>query len=273
MSEQEWDGVLNVVLKGSFAPARFAAAYWREQYKRTDERVDAAIVNTTSESGLYGNSGQANYAAAKAGLVALSTVFARDLERIGARANTVAPVAATRLLGTVIQHDAPEEGQYDPMSPAAIAPLVVWLCSGPRPRRQRPGLRQRVEDPTHPRVSSDHPARRRRPGMVGRPDREGPERAPRRDEYRHPAVPASRPVSHVSLGAGRLAEPVPSSGPKWEFQCLSCRALLRRLVGRVGGSDSNVMLFWTLRAGGDIGLGTISAYDRTAAGIPLHGHP
>ncbi len=129
MSEQEWDGVLNVVLKGSFAPARFAAAYWREQYKRTDERVDAAIVNTTSESGLYGNSGQANYAAAKAGLVALSTVFARDLERIGARANTVAPVAATRLLGTVIQHDAPEEGRYDPMSPAAIAPLVVWLCS------------------------------------------------------------------------------------------------------------------------------------------------
>jgi NAD(P)-dependent dehydrogenase (short-subunit alcohol dehydrogenase family) len=121
--------VLNVVLKGSFAPARFAAAYWREQYKRTDERVDAAIVNTTSESGLYGNSGQANYAAAKAGLVALSTVFARDLERIGARANTIAPVAATRLLGTVIQHDAPEEGSYDPMSPAAIAPLVVWLCS------------------------------------------------------------------------------------------------------------------------------------------------
>jgi NAD(P)-dependent dehydrogenase (short-subunit alcohol dehydrogenase family) len=129
MSEQEWDAVVNVVLKGSFAPARFAAAYWREQYKKTDERVDAAIVNTASESGLYGNAGQANYAAAKAGLVALSTVFARDLERIGARANTIAPVAATRLLGTVVQHDAAEEGSYDPMSPAAIAPLVVWLCS------------------------------------------------------------------------------------------------------------------------------------------------
>jgi NAD(P)-dependent dehydrogenase (short-subunit alcohol dehydrogenase family) len=129
MSEQEWDAVIDVVLKGSFAPARFAAAHWREQYKKTEQRVDAAIVNTASESGLYGNSGQANYASAKAGLVALSTVFARDLERIGARANTIAPLAATRLLGTVVQHDAPEGNGYDPMSPAAIAPLVVWLCS------------------------------------------------------------------------------------------------------------------------------------------------
>jgi NAD(P)-dependent dehydrogenase (short-subunit alcohol dehydrogenase family) len=129
MSEAEWDAVINVVLKGSFAPARFAAAYWREQYKKTEERVDAAIVNTASESGLYGNSGQANYASAKAGLVALSTVFARDLERIGARANTIAPLAATRLLGTVVEHEAPEGPGYDPMSPAAIAPLVVWLCS------------------------------------------------------------------------------------------------------------------------------------------------
>jgi NAD(P)-dependent dehydrogenase (short-subunit alcohol dehydrogenase family) len=129
MSEEEWDAVINVVLKGSFAPARFAAAYWREQYKKTEKRVDAAIVNTASESGLYGNSGQANYAAAKAGLVALSTVFARDLERIGARANTIAPLAATRLLGTVLEHEALEGSGYDPMAPAAIAPLVVWLCS------------------------------------------------------------------------------------------------------------------------------------------------
>jgi NAD(P)-dependent dehydrogenase (short-subunit alcohol dehydrogenase family) len=121
--------VINVVLKGSFAPARFAAAYWREQYKTTGDRVDAAIVNTASESGLYGNAGQANYASAKAGLVALATVFARDLERIGARANTIAPVAATRLLGTVVEHEAPEAGSYDPMAPGAIAPLVVWLCS------------------------------------------------------------------------------------------------------------------------------------------------
>lgn len=129
MSEDEWDAVVNVVLKGSFAPARFAAAYWRDRFKKTEGRVDAAIVNTASESGLYGNSGQANYAAAKAGLVALTTVLARDLERFGVRANTIAPVAATRLLGTVVQHESPSEGAYDPLSPAAIAPLVVWLCS------------------------------------------------------------------------------------------------------------------------------------------------
>lgn len=129
MTEEEWDVVVNVVLKGSFAPAHHAAAYWREQHKATGERADGVIINTSSESGLYGNSGQANYAAAKAGLAALSIVLARDLERIGVRANTIAPVAATRLLGTVIQHEAPAEGEYDPMSPAAIAPLVVWLCS------------------------------------------------------------------------------------------------------------------------------------------------
>jgi NAD(P)-dependent dehydrogenase (short-subunit alcohol dehydrogenase family) len=129
MSEEEWDAVVNVVLKGSFAPARFAAAYWRDQWKRTEERVDGVIINTASESGLYGNSGQANYASAKAGLVALSIVLARDLERIGVRANAIAPVAATRLLGTVMQHETPAEGAYDPMSPSAIAPLVVWLCS------------------------------------------------------------------------------------------------------------------------------------------------
>jgi NAD(P)-dependent dehydrogenase (short-subunit alcohol dehydrogenase family) len=129
MAEDEWDVVLDVVLKGTFAPARFAAAYWREQYKRTEERVDGVIVNTASESGLYGNGGQANYGAAKAGIAALSTTLARDLERIGVRVNTIAPAAATRLLGTVVQHEEKPEGEYDPLAPAAIAPLVVWLCS------------------------------------------------------------------------------------------------------------------------------------------------
>jgi len=129
VSEEEWDVVVNVVLKGCFAPARFAAAYWREQFKKTEERVGGAIVNTSSEAGLYGNSGQANYGAAKAGIAALSMVLARDLERIGVRVNTIAPVAATRLLGTVLPPGEVPEGSYDPMSPAAIAPLVVWLCS------------------------------------------------------------------------------------------------------------------------------------------------
>jgi NAD(P)-dependent dehydrogenase (short-subunit alcohol dehydrogenase family) len=129
MSEEEWDVVVNVVLKGCFAPARFAASYWRERYKRTEERVGGVILNTASESGLYGNSGQANYGAAKAGIAALSTVLARDLDRIGVRVNTIAPAAATRLLGTVIQHEEKPPGTFDPLSPAAIAPLVVWLCS------------------------------------------------------------------------------------------------------------------------------------------------
>ena len=129
MAEDEWDVVIDVVLKGCFAPARFAAAYWRQEYKRTEERVNGSIVNTASESGLYGNSGQANYAAAKAGIASLSTVLARDLERIGVRVNTIAPTAATRLLGTVLQQEERPEGAFDPLSPAAIAPLVVWLCS------------------------------------------------------------------------------------------------------------------------------------------------
>jgi NAD(P)-dependent dehydrogenase (short-subunit alcohol dehydrogenase family) len=129
MSEEDWDVVVNVVLKGHFAPARHAAAYWREQYKKTEQPVKAVIVNTASESGLYGNSGQANYGAAKAGIAALSTVLARDLERIGVRVNTIAPRAATRLLGTVMQHTEREEGVFDPHAAKHIAPLVVWLCS------------------------------------------------------------------------------------------------------------------------------------------------
>jgi NAD(P)-dependent dehydrogenase (short-subunit alcohol dehydrogenase family) len=129
MSEEEWDVVVNVVLKGCFAPARFAAAYWREQYKRTEEQVHGVIINTSSESGLYGNGGQANYGAAKAGIAALSTVLARDLERIGVRVNTIAPTAATRLLGTVLQREESAPDAFDAFSPAAIAPLVVWLCS------------------------------------------------------------------------------------------------------------------------------------------------
>ena len=130
MSEEEWDVVVNVVLKGHFAPARFAAAYWREQYKKTEQRVDGVIVNTASESGLYGNSGQANYGAAKAGIAALSTVLARDLDRIGVRVNTITPTAATRLLGTVMQAQEPKDpNEFDPYAAAHIAPLVVWLCS------------------------------------------------------------------------------------------------------------------------------------------------
>jgi NAD(P)-dependent dehydrogenase (short-subunit alcohol dehydrogenase family) len=130
LAEDEWDAVIDVVLKGSFAPSHFAAAHWRQQAKSSGTPVGGAIVNTTSESGLYGNAGQANYAAAKAGLVSLSIVMARELERIGVRVNAIAPVAATRLLGTVMraEEDAPKSG-YDPMAAKEISPLVAWLCS------------------------------------------------------------------------------------------------------------------------------------------------
>jgi len=115
MSEEEWDAVVNVVLKGSFAPARFAATYWREQFKQSGQPVNGSIINTASESGLYGNAGQANYASAKIALTALTVVLARELERAGVRANAIAPVAATRLLGTVMaERDAVPAGQVDP---------------------------------------------------------------------------------------------------------------------------------------------------------------
>ena len=129
LEEDEWDVVVDVVLKGSFAPSRFAASYWREKWKKDQDPVRGSIVNTTSESGLYGNAGQANYAAAKMGLVAMTITMARDLERIGVRVNAIAPTAATRLLGTVLQREEKPAGGYDPLSPGEVAPLVVWLSS------------------------------------------------------------------------------------------------------------------------------------------------
>jgi len=130
MTEDEWDVVVDVVLKGSFAPSRFAATYWRNKYKQTGEKVNAAIVNTSSASGLYGNAGQANYGAAKMGLAALTITMARELASAGVRVNAIAPTAATRLLGTVLK-DLPEvpAGQHDPLAPTQVAPLVVWLCT------------------------------------------------------------------------------------------------------------------------------------------------
>ena len=130
MSEEDFDVVVDVVLKGSFAPSRFAASYWRAKSKETGEPVNGAIVNTSSESGLYGNAGQANYAAAKMGLASMTIVMARELERVGVRVNAIAPTAATRLLGTVMAQQEPlKPGEHDPLGPSQISPLVVWLCS------------------------------------------------------------------------------------------------------------------------------------------------
>ena len=130
MDEAEWDSVIDVHLKGHFAPSRFAASYWRAKSKETGAGVNAKIVNTASESGLYGNAGQANYAAAKAGIASMSIVMARELERIGVRVNAIAPVARTRLTEQVAG-DAmnPKEGEFDRFAPENISAVVGWLAS------------------------------------------------------------------------------------------------------------------------------------------------
>jgi NAD(P)-dependent dehydrogenase (short-subunit alcohol dehydrogenase family) len=131
MDEAEWDAVIDVHLKGHFAPSRFAASYWRAQSKATSEPVNGKIVNTASESGLYGNAGQANYAAAKAGIASMTIVMARELERIGVRVNAVTPTARTRLTDTVATGGFMDkkEGEFDRFAPENISAVVCWLAS------------------------------------------------------------------------------------------------------------------------------------------------
>ncbi|HEY8093031.1 MAG TPA: SDR family NAD(P)-dependent oxidoreductase, partial [Acidimicrobiales bacterium] len=125
MTEEEWDAVIKVHLKGTFGPARWAAAYWREQVKAGRE-VDGRIINTTSVSGIYGNPGQTNYGAAKMGIAALTIIGAAELGRYGVTVNAVAPVALTRM--TEGLGPAPETDEEREMrSPRWIAPIVTWL--------------------------------------------------------------------------------------------------------------------------------------------------
>ena len=130
MDEAEWDAVVDVHMKGHFTTSRFAAAYWRQRSKETGEPVHAAIVNTTSESGLYGNAGQVNYAAAKAGIASMTIVMARELERIGVRVNAIAPVARTRLTEAVAgDFMNPKDGDFDRFAPENAAAMAIWLAS------------------------------------------------------------------------------------------------------------------------------------------------
>ncbi len=130
MSEAEWDSVIDVHLKGHFAVARHAAAWWRARFKETGKPTGGAIVNTSSESGLYGNAGQANYAAAKAGIASLTIVLARELERLGVRVNAIAPVARTRLTEAVAGSAmAPDGSGFDRFDPANVAAVACWLAS------------------------------------------------------------------------------------------------------------------------------------------------
>jgi NAD(P)-dependent dehydrogenase (short-subunit alcohol dehydrogenase family) len=133
MTEEEWDSVVDVHLKGHFAPTRWAAAYWREQHKAGVVRP-RNLVHTSSTSGLFSNPGQANYGAAKSGIATMSQICAKELVRYGVRSNCIAPAARTRLtlstpgLGEMIQ--APEEGgAFDIWDPANISPVVAYLAS------------------------------------------------------------------------------------------------------------------------------------------------
>jgi NAD(P)-dependent dehydrogenase (short-subunit alcohol dehydrogenase family) len=128
-SEEEWDAVVRVHLKGHFAPARHAVEHWRARAK-AGEAVDARIINTSSGAGLAGSVGQSAYSAAKAGIAALTLVQAAELERYGITANAIAPAARTRMTESVFAEmmKKPEEG-FDAMDPANISPLVVWLGS------------------------------------------------------------------------------------------------------------------------------------------------
>ncbi len=127
--EDEWDAIIRVHLKGHFAPARHAAAYWRDLAK-AGTPVDARIVNTSSGAGLMGSVGQAAYSAAKGGIAALTLVQAAELGRYGVTANAIAPSARTRMTESVFgeRMAAPDSG-FDPNHAENVSPLVVWLGS------------------------------------------------------------------------------------------------------------------------------------------------
>jgi len=127
MSEDEWDTVLRVHLRGHFITTRLATAHWRALSKQAGGPVYARIINTSSEAFLLGSAGQPNYAAAKAGIVALTVTTARSCARYGVRANAICPRARTEM--TVdLMGEAPS-GQVDPLAPEHVAPLVGYLAS------------------------------------------------------------------------------------------------------------------------------------------------
>jgi NAD(P)-dependent dehydrogenase (short-subunit alcohol dehydrogenase family) len=130
MSDEDWDTVIAVHLRGHFLLTRNAATYWRAKAKDGDGTVYGRIINTSSEAGLAGPVGQANYGAAKAGITALTLSAARALERYGVRANAIAPRARTAMTADVFG-DSPElaEGQIDPLSPEHVVNLVRFLAS------------------------------------------------------------------------------------------------------------------------------------------------
>jgi NAD(P)-dependent dehydrogenase (short-subunit alcohol dehydrogenase family) len=128
MSEQEWDAVINVHLKGHFAPTRHAAAHWRELSK-AGKHVRARVVNTSSPSGVFGNIGQGNYGAAKAGIAAFTVIASQELHRYGVTVNCLAPKARTRMTEVSLDISTPDPNEFDPLDPGNMSPVVVALCA------------------------------------------------------------------------------------------------------------------------------------------------
>ena len=128
-TEEEWDAVIRVHLKGHFAPLRHASAYWRDEAKAGRAR-EARVINTSSGAGLQGSIGQAAYSAAKGGIASLTLVAAAELARYGVLVNAIAPVACTRMTEAAFpEMMAGVEGGFDPMDPANNSPVVAWLAS------------------------------------------------------------------------------------------------------------------------------------------------
>ncbi len=133
MTEEDWDLVMHVDVNGHFVPTRWAATYWREQSK-AGRAVSAAIVNTSSTSGLLGNPGQSNYGTAKAGIAAFTVIAAQELSRYGVRVNAIVPAARTRItestpgLCDIVQAPA-DSGAFDSWDPANVSPIAVYLSS------------------------------------------------------------------------------------------------------------------------------------------------
>jgi len=126
MTEQEWDDVIKVHLKGTFCPSRHAVEYWRGKNKETGKSVNGRIINTSSTSGLFGNMGQTNYGAAKAGIASFSIIAARELRRIGVTVNAISPSAVTRMTEGLRERTEEQKAAGDPKW---IAPVITYLAS------------------------------------------------------------------------------------------------------------------------------------------------
>jgi len=127
MTEEEWDAVIRVHLKGTYAPAHHAAAYWRDMSK-AGTPVEARLINTSSVSGIYGNIGQTNYGAAKAGIASFTIIASRELKRYGVTVNCIAPGALTRMTEDLVPGEITDE-MRERRSPKWVAPIGVWLAS------------------------------------------------------------------------------------------------------------------------------------------------